>query len=151
MSLSEISSIVLGLIFDYGQISFKKEFSAAKKIAKYYNFPLKKIKLDFSSKEGGPSGGFMLSLAIYNRLTKEDITKSRKIAGTGTIDKDGNVGEIGGVKYKVMGANSGDADIFFVPEANYEEAIKYKEEKGFNLNIVKVSTLDDAIDYLRRN
>ena len=93
----------------------------------------------------------MLSLAIYDRLTSEDLTKGRKIVGTGTIDKDGNIGDIGGVKYKVMGANSGDADVFFVPEGNYEEAIKFKEEKGYDLNIVKVKTLNEAIEYLRRN
>ena len=117
-----------------------------------YEYDVKrKITLDFDSSEGGPSGGFMLSLAIYNRLVSFDLTKGRKIAGTGTIDKDGNIGEIGGVKYKVMGANGGKADVFFVPEGNFEEAIKYKEEKGYDLNIVKVKTLDDAIDYLRRN
>ena len=121
-------------------------------IVKTYEYNVKrKISLDFSSKEGGPSGGFMLSLAIYNRLIPEDLTKGRKIVGTGTIDENGNVGDIGGVKYKVMGANSGDADIFFVPEGNYEEALKFKEEKGYDLNIVKVKTLTEAIDYLRRN
>ena len=121
-------------------------------IAKTYEYDVtRKITIDFSSKEGGPSGGFMLSLAIYNRLIPEDLTKGRKIVGTGTIDENGNVGEIGAVKYKVMGANSGGADIFFVPYENYEEAIKYKEEKGYDLDIVKVKTLSDAIDYLRRN
>lgn len=121
-------------------------------LIKMYEYDVnRKINLDFGSREGGPSGGFMLSLAIYNRLIEDDLTKGRKIAGTGTIDENGNVGEIGGVKYKVMGANGGKADIFFVPEGNYEEAIKYKEEKGYDLNIVKVSTLTDAIDYLRRN
>ena len=121
-------------------------------LIKMYDYDLdRKITLDFSSSEGGPSGGFMLSLAIYDRLTKEDLSKGRKIAGTGTIDRNGQVGEIGGVKYKVMGANSGKADIFFVPEANYEEAVKFKEEKGYDLNIVKVKTLNEAIDYLRRD
>ena len=121
-------------------------------LVKMYEYDVKrKITLDFSNKEGGPSGGFMLSLAIYNRLVEEDLTKGRTIVGTGTIDENGNVGEIGGVKYKVMGANSGDADVFFVPEENYDEAIKFKEEKGYNLNIVKVKTLSDAIDYLRRS
>lgn len=121
-------------------------------LVKLYEYDIKrKVKLDFGSQEGGPSGGFMLSLAIYNRITEEDLTKGRKIVGTGTIDKDGNIGTIGGVKYKVMGANSGKADVFFVPEGNYEEAIKFKEEKGYKLNIVKVKTLDEAIDYLRRN
>lgn len=121
-------------------------------LVKLYEYDVnRKVKLDFSSQEGGPSGGFMLSLAIYNRITEEDLTKGKKIVGTGTIDKDGNIGSIGGVKYKVMGANSGNADIFFVPEENYDEAVKFKEEKGYKLNIVKVKTLDDAIDYLRRN
>ncbi len=133
-----------------------REMDNAKKIGIYivklYEYDVKrKIDLDFASSEGGPSGGFMLSLAIYDRLTKEDLAKGRKIVGTGTIDDKGNVGTIGGVKYKVMGAYKGDADIFFVPEGNYEEAMKYKEEKGYKLNIVKVSTLDDAIEYLRRN
>lgn len=121
-------------------------------LVKMYEYDVnRKINIEFSSKEGGPSGGFMLSLAIFNRLVSDDITKGRKIVGTGTIDENGNIGDIGGVKYKVMGANSGNADIFFVPEGNYEEAIKYKEEKGYDLNIVKVKTLTEAIDYLRRN
>ena len=117
------------------------------KLYDYDTFP--KIELDFSSREGGPSGGLMLSLAIYNRLVSEDLTKGRKIAGTGTIDAYGNVGEIGGVSYKVMGAYHGNADVFFVPEANFDEAMKIKKEKGYDLNIVKVKTLDDAINYLR--
>lgn len=121
-------------------------------LARLFEYDLKRnIKIDFDSSEGGPSGGFMLSLAIFDRLTKEDLAKGRKIVGTGTIDDKGNVGMIGGVKYKVMGANSGKADILFVPVDNYEEAIKFKEEKGYDINIVKVSTLDDAIEYLRRN
>lgn len=119
-------------------------------LVKLYDYDLsKKVELKFPNKEGGPSGGFMLSLAIYNRLTSFDITKGLKIAGTGTIDENGNVGEIGGIKYKVMGAYHGDADVFFVPAENYEEAIKVRDEKGYDLNIVKVKTLSEAIDYLR--
>ena len=121
-------------------------------LVKTYEYDVKrKAKLSFKNSEGGSSGGFMLSLAIYNRLIEEDLTKGRKIVGTGTIDEKGNVGEIGGVKYKIIGANSGKADVFFVPEGNYDEAIKYKNEKGYSINIVKVKTLDEAIEYLRRN
>lgn len=121
-------------------------------LAKMYEYDVnRKVKLNFDDSEGGSSGGLMLSLAIYNRLVQEDLTKGRKIVGTGTIDEDGNVGQIGGVKYKIIGANSGKADVFFVPYENYDEAIKFKNEKGYNLNIVKVKTLDDAIEYLRSN
>lgn len=110
-----------------------------------------KINLKFKWNESGPSGGFMLSLAIYDKLINEDLTKGRRIVGTGTIDIDGNVGEIGGVKYKIMGAEKNHADIFFVPSNNYEEAMKTKKQFNYKINIVKVDTLNDAIIYLKNN
>ncbi len=120
-------------------------------LIKLFDYNTKRyVKLNFKGSEGGPSGGFMTSLAIYNRLTKNDLTKGRKIVGTGTIDSKGNVGEIGGVKYKLSGAVSGKADVFFVPEENYEEALKVKEEKGYDINIVMVKTLLDAVNYLEK-
>lgn len=108
------------------------------------------IKFNFKRSESGPSGGFILSLAIYDFLVDEDITKGLKISGTGTIDYDGNVGSIGGVKYKLSGAVKKKSDIFFVPNGeNYEEAIKIKNEKKYNIKVVGVSTLEDAINYLK--
>ena len=106
------------------------------------------VEIDSKETESGSSGGLMMTLMVYNALTKQDLTNGKKIVGTGTIELDGTVGEIGGVKYKVMGAVKDKADIFFVPEANYEEAIKVKEEKKYDLKIVPVKTLQDAIDYL---
>ena len=120
-------------------------------LIKLFDYDVKrKVNLHFKGSEGGPSGGFMTSLAIYNRLVKEDLTKGRKIVGTGTIDSNGNIGEIGGVKYKLSGAVRGDADIFFVPEGNYEEALKVKKEKDYDINIVMVRTLREAIEYLEK-
>ena len=110
----------------------------------------KKVTLKFNNREGGSSAGFMVSLAIYNQLTKFDITKGRKIVGTGTIDNEGQVGSIGGVKYKLSGAVSGNADLFFVPEENYEEALQAKKEKKYDITIVPVKTLEEAVEYLKR-
>ena len=110
-----------------------------------------KINLKFKWNESGPSGGFMLSLAIYDKLVSEDLTKGRKIVGTGTIDIDGNVGEIGGVKYKLIGAVKNKADIFFVPENNYEEALKVKNKFNYKINLVKVKNIQEAIEYLQNN
>lgn len=107
------------------------------------------IKFNFKNSEAGPSGGFMMTLAIYNYLIKDDITKGQIIAGTGMITETGSVLPIGGVPYKLMGAVKGRAKIFFVPEENYEEALKVKKEKGYTIEIVKVNTLDDAINYLK--
>ena len=106
------------------------------------------VKIETKAAESGPSGGMMMALMVYNALTKQDLTKGRTIVGTGTISLDGKVGEIGGVKYKLMGAVNADADIFLVPKGNYEEAMDAKEEKGYDIEIVEVDTLQDAIDYL---
>lgn len=100
------------------------------------------------SSESGPSGGLMMALAIYNSLVEEDITKGKTVIGTGTIDVEGNVGAIGGVKYKLIGAVRKNADVFLVPEDNYEEAVEVKNEKGYDIRIISVSTLDDALTAL---
>lgn len=106
------------------------------------------INIDSKSTESGPSGGMMMALMTYNAVTKQDLTHGKKIVGTGTINLDGTVGEIGGVNFKVMGAAKENADIFLVPEENYEEALQTKKDKGYDIEIVKVKTLQDAIDYL---
>lgn len=107
------------------------------------------IELHFSENEAGPSGGLMLTLAIYDQLVPEDITKGRKIAGTGTIDYEGKAGPIGGVKYKLAGAVSDGADIFIVPNGeNYEEAKKLQQEKNYDIEIIGVDTFEDALEKL---
>lgn len=100
------------------------------------------------SSESGSSGGLMLSLAIYNALVEEDITKGRIIVGTGTIDIDGNVGAIDGVKYKILGAVKNDANLFLCPMDNYEEAMKIKDEYDLDIEIYGVNTFDEALNYL---
>ncbi len=104
---------------------------------------------------GGPSAGLMFALAIYNRLSPVDLTHGHKIAGTGMIDADGYVGSIGGVKQKVIGAHQSGAQYFFVPQSesnddprSYADARSYAAANGITL--VPVSTLQQAIDVLRR-
>lgn len=109
------------------------------------------VELRFSEKEAGSSGGLMLTLAIYNQLVKEDITGGLKIAGTGTIERDGSVGPIGGVKYKLKGAVSKKTKIFFVPNGeNYKEAMEEKEKKHYDIDIVGVDNFDEALSYLTK-
>ena len=115
-----------------------------------YNYEVDpKITFDFSGKQSGPSGGLMLTLSIYNKLNNNDITKGNKICGTGTIDKDGIIGEIGGVKYKVQGANRKKCDIFLVPKENYAEAYKTIKEKNYKLKLYKVETFDETLNVLK--
>src|SRR5690606_15442456 len=72
---------------------------------------------------GGPSAGLMYSLAIIDVLTPGDLTHGRVVAGTGTVDVDGNVGNIGGVRQKVVAAEAAGAEYMLVPEGNYEAAL----------------------------
>ena len=108
------------------------------------------IDLKFKASESGSSGGMMLALSIYSKISGEDLVRGRNIAGTGTIDMAGNVGEIDGIKYKIMGAYKDNIDIVLVPSANYKEAIKVKEKYDYDMEIVKVDTFSDVIEYLKK-
>ncbi len=107
-----------------------------------------KISVETKASESGSSGGLMLTLAIYNALTPDDITKGRTIVGTGTISLDGTVGAIDGVKYKILGADKNDAEIFLCPMENYEEALRVKEEFDLDIKIHGVATFQEALEYL---
>lgn len=106
----------------------------------------KEVEFTIDESESGPSGGLLMTLQIYNSLVEEDLTHGLSIAGTGTIDVDGNVGKIDGVKYKILGSK--DMDIFFCPEENYEEAIQVVEENDLDIKVVSVSTFEEAVAYL---
>ena len=104
-----------------------------------------------ASKTGGPSGGFIRALALYNSLTTYDYTKGLKIAGTGTIDIKGRVGKIGGIKEKILAAFKDDVDIFLCPLDNYEEALsQYNRIRGKErMQLYPVATLEEALEVLK--
>ncbi len=92
---------------------------------------------------GGPSAGLMLALGVYDRLTPGSLTGTTVVAGTGTIDDAGNVGEIGGIQQKMYAARHAfKASVFLAPAGDCDEA-RGSIPKG--LNVVRVSTLDDAL------
>ena len=110
-----------------------------------------KIKFSFSSDESGGSAGLMTTLSIYDLLEEEDYTHGYTIAGTGTINHDGTIGAISGVKYKLKGAVKGKADIFFAPAGeNYQEAMELKKKNKYKIDIVEVKTFEDAVNYLKK-
>ena len=106
------------------------------------------LDIAFKNGEGGSSGGLVLALGIYSKITGIDLLKGRHIAGTGTIDIDGNIGEIDGIKYKIAGAVRNHRDILLVSPYNYDEAKKVIDENKYNIELIKVSTFKEAIDYL---
>ena len=94
---------------------------------------------------GGPSAGMMMALNVYNLLTEDDITNGKKIAGTGTIEIDGSIGPVGGVKQKVIAAKRANAGLILVPTANYEEASVFADD---NTQIVAVDSFDNALNVI---
>lgn len=108
------------------------------------------IDYKYKTNESGASGGLMLSLAMYNALTENDLTKGKNISGTGTIDEEGNVGEISGVKYKLAGAVKNKSEIFIVPSANYDEAMKEKEKNNYDIEIIEAISFDQVLEYLEK-
>lgn len=103
------------------------------------------VEVDFKTGEiAGPSAGLMFALALYDRLTPDDLTGGRKIAGTGAIYCGGVVGPIGGIEEKVAGAERQGAEIFLAPEINFAAA----QEAADEIEVVSVQTFDDAVEYL---
>lgn len=108
------------------------------------------LNINFRSGEGGSSGGLILSLGIYSEITGIDILKGRNVAGTGTIDAEGNVGEIDGIKYKIAGAVKNNMDVILVSPYNYEEAKEVIKEHNYDIELVCVKTFEEAIEYLTK-
>jgi PDZ domain-containing protein len=94
---------------------------------------------------GGPSAGLMFTLGIIDKLTPEDLTGGKVIAGTGTIDDEGNVGPIGGIPQKLVGAKQAGAVSFLVPADNCAEAVSNPQP---GLPLYRVATLNDALTAL---
>ena len=96
---------------------------------------------------GGPSAGLAFTLGVIDGLSVGELTGGKRVAATGTIELDGTVGDVGGVVQKTAAVRSAGADVFLVPAGEYDEAVAHA---GRRLEIVKVSTLDDAIAALAR-
>lgn len=94
----------------------------------------------------GPSGGLMVALSAYDRLTDDLLTDDLVVAGTGTVDADGSVGPVGGVHQKVIAARDAGADVFLVPVEHEEEALDAADDR---LAVIAVSDLDEAIEALQ--
>lgn len=94
---------------------------------------------------GGPSAGLMFTLAVIDKLSPGDLSGGKFVAGTGTIDSEGDVGPIGGIKYKLIAASEAGAETFLVPAKNCDEARQGAPE---GVRLVKVDNLRGAVDAL---
>jgi PDZ domain-containing protein len=109
-----------------------------------FEFPVD-IEID-AGNIGGPSAGLAFALDIIDELG-DDVDRGRKIVATGELALDGEVLPIGGVKQKAIGAREAGADIFLVPDGNFEDAKKATDD----LEIIPVSNIQEALSVLAAN
>jgi PDZ domain-containing protein len=95
---------------------------------------------------GGPSAGMMFALGIIDKLSTENLTGGKFIAGTGEISASGTVSPIGGIQQKMIGARDAGATVFLAPAGNCSDT---KGAVPAGLRVVKVSTLSGAISALQ--
>ena len=95
----------------------------------------------------GPSAGLAFTLTIIDELTSGDLTGGNKIAVTGTIDADGNIGEVGGVPQKAAAARAAGATIMLVPRSE----VGLARPTAGSMKVVGVDTIDEALKVLQRN
>jgi PDZ domain-containing protein len=93
----------------------------------------------------GPSGGLALTLGMLDTLSDGQLTAGHAIAATGTMDVDGNVGDVGGVAQKAVAVRRAGAQVFFVPP---QELAAAKSEAG-SMKVYAVSTIQQALDILK--
>jgi PDZ domain-containing protein len=95
---------------------------------------------------GGPSAGLMFALGVVDKVSPDDLTHGKFIAGTGEIDAGGNVGPIGGIQLKMLGARRAGATVFLAPAANCNDV---RGNVPAGLTVAKVSTLHEAVTALQ--
>ena len=105
------------------------------------------VHINIGSDVGGPSAGLVFALAIVDKLSPGELVHGGDYAGTGTIDADGKVGPIGGIRHKIVAARASGATEFLVPDANCSEAAQDPPE---GIRLLRVHTLDEAIGSLQQ-
>ncbi|KUP96571.1 YlbL family protein [Thermobifida cellulosilytica] len=95
---------------------------------------------------GGPSAGMMFALGIMDRLDPEGLTGGHRIAGTGTIDPEGNVGGVSGVPQKMVSAEREGAEYFLVAEESCDQT--FESAVTGRIEVVRVATLHEAVEAL---
>ncbi|MEO7015818.1 MAG: S16 family serine protease [Leifsonia sp.] len=109
-----------------------------------YTFPFE-VKIQLNN-VGGPSAGQMFALGIMDKLTPGALNGGKHVAGTGTIDNEGNVGPIGGIQQKMFGARDAAATVFLAPATNCDEVTGHIPG---GLDVFAVKTLGDSLKVMK--
>ena len=123
-------------------------------IVGFIPFDTRRVSLPFelqidTGRIGGPSAGLAFSLVLIDELTEGSLTAGERVAVTGTIELDGSVGAVGGLRQKAAAAARVGAELFLVPEAQGPDDIAAARRAGGpDLEIIAVGSLSDALEIL---
>lgn len=124
-------------------------------IVGFVPFDTRRVELPFeisidTGRIGGPSAGLAFTLALIDQLTPGDLTGGRDVAVTGTIELDGSVGAIGGLRQKAAAVAQAGVEVFLVPSTQSDTDIEAaRRAGGDDLEVVPIATIDDALDVLQ--
>lgn len=119
----------------------------------------------------GPSAGAAITIAIISAITGKNINETVYV--TGTINSDGNIGQVGGILEKAIAAAKNGCKLFLVPKGQlwiqvltpvekevvkgfkivtYQYKIVNVEEQlralGYNVRVIEVRNVNEAIKYM---
>ena len=101
---------------------------------------------------GGPSAGLAFTLALLDELTPGNLMGNGRVAATGTMDEEQNVGAIGALKQKAVAVRDSGGTLFLVPAGQSPDEMKAAQAAaGPGVRIVQVATLDAALRELVKN
>jgi PDZ domain-containing protein len=144
---------------EVGELTVTVELTSApdepeRTIVGFLPFDTQRVELPFeldidTGQIGGPSAGLAFTLTLIDELTAGELTGGQNIAVTGTIELDGSVGAIGGLRQKASAVAQAGVDVFIVPSAQGDEDIeRARRSGGDGLRIIPVSTVDEALAVL---
>jgi len=101
---------------------------------------------------GGPSAGLAFTLALLDALSPGDLSGPQRVAATGTIDVDENVGASGAIRQKAVAARAAGATLFLLPRAQSDADVAIARRiGGAQMRVVPVATLQEALDELSKS
>jgi PDZ domain-containing protein len=144
---------------DVGELTVTVELTSSptepeRTIVGFLPFDTRRVELPFeldidTGQIGGPSAGLAFTLTLIDELTPGELTGGADVAVTGTIELDGSIGAIGGLRQKASAVEQVGVDVFLVPAAQGEEDIEAAERAaGGDVRLIPVATLQEALDAL---
>ena len=141
---------------EVGELTVTVELTSApdepeRTIVGFLPFDTQRVELPFeldidTGRIGGPSAGLAFTLTLIDELTPGELTGGQNIAITGTIELDGSVGAIGGLRQKASAVAQAGVDVFIVPAAQGDDDIeRARRAGGDGLRIIPVATVDEAL------